>query len=97
MSSSGEELLEEVLEEVMVGDDSPVLIYADENPYEVVEKDIERQYYQVVGNEIITITRGKGVCCLCGNVADILYTDNTDNRNIPVQICMPCIDAIMEK
>lgn len=106
MIDNYKQLLEEALEEVMMTDeaveefttgngDEQVLIYKEDNPYEVIEQNVEKQYYQVIGNEIITITRGKGVCCLCGTVADILYTDNTYNNNIPVQICKPCIDSIM--
>lgn len=105
MIDNYKQLLEEALDEVMTeeaveelrmgGGEEEVLIYKEENPYEVIEHNVEKQYYQVIGNEIITITRGRGVCCLCGTVADILYTDNTYNNNIPVQICKPCIDSIM--
>lgn len=99
------QLLEETLEEVMdemekEKDDEieqePVVLYTD-NPYEVIEKNTKKQYYQVIGNEIITITRGEGICCLCGTLTRVLYTDNTYNSNIPIQICKPCIDAIMEE
>ena len=105
MIDNYKQLLEEALDEVMMNEvdengdiqmeEEPVVIYTD-NPYEVIEKNVEKQYYQVIGNEIITITRGKGVCCLCGTLSKILYTDNTYNSNIPVQICKPCIDSILK-
>jgi hypothetical protein len=104
------QLLEEVLDEVMLNevevegedddggvvDEKEHIVLYTENPYEVIEKNVEKQYYQVIGNEIITITRGRGVCCLCGGLTDVLYTDNTYNSNIPIQICKPCIDSIMK-
>lgn len=104
MIDNYKQLLEEAFDEVMTDEaveelkghgEDEVLIYREENPYEVIEENVEKKYYQVIGNEIITITRGRGVCCLCGTLADILYTDNTYNNNIPVQICKPCIDSIM--
>jgi len=105
MIDNYKQLLEEALDEVMMnevdedGDDEteeePVVMYT-ESPYEVIEKNVEKQYYQVIGNEIITITRGRGVCCLCGTLSEVLYTDNTYNSNIPVQICKPCIDSILK-
>ena len=105
MIDNYKQLLEEALDEVMMNEvdengdiqmeEEPVVMYT-ENPYEVIEKNVEKQYYQVIGNEIITITRGKGVCCLCGTLSKILYTDNTYNSNIPVQICKPCIDSILK-
>lgn len=95
-----EEAMDEIIEEMedVVKDDDMeerVAIYK-ENPYEVIQKNVEQNYYQVIGNEIITITRGNGVCCLCSTLTDILYADNTYNSNIPVQICKSCIDAIMK-
>lgn len=100
------QLLEETLDEVMMtevveeGDtetkEEDLVVLHTESPYEVIEKNVAKQYYQVIGNEIITITRGRGVCCLCGILSEVLYTDNTYNSNIPVQICKPCIDSIME-
>lgn len=105
MIDNYKQLLEEALDEMRMnevdedGDDEteeePVVMYT-ENPYEVIEKNVEKQYYQVIGNEIITITRGRGVCCLCGTLSKVLYTDNTYNSNIPVQICKPCIDSILK-
>ena len=96
-------LLEEVLDEVMVDQEEDeiktsedhVMIYVDD-PYQVIEEKPETPYYQVIGNEIITITKGNGVCCLCKSLTEILYTDNTYNSNIPVQICKLCIDSIMK-
>lgn len=104
MIDNYKQLLEEALDEVMMNEvedgeiqteEEPVVMYT-ENPYELIEKNVEKQYYQVIGNEIITITRGKGVCCLCGALSQVLYTDNTYNSNIPVQICKPCIDSILK-
>ena len=103
MIDSYQQLLEETVEEVMedlqeelgVLHQDHITIYK-ENPYQIIEKNTEKQYYQVIGNEIITITKGKGVCCLCQTLTEILYTDNTYNNNIPVQICKPCIDSIMK-
>jgi len=104
MIENYKKLLEEAVEEVM-GDlehettdtaGEHIMIYT-EDPYQVIEKDEAKHYYQVIGNEIITITRGRGICCLCQTLTEILYTDNTYNNNIPVQICKPCIDSIMEE
>lgn len=103
MIDNYQKLLDETVDEVMEDlhgelgaelNHDHITIYR-ENPYHVIEKNIEKQYYQVIGNEIITITKGKGVCCLCQALTEILYTDNTYNNNIPVQICKPCIDSIM--
>jgi len=104
MIDNYKQLLEEALDEVMDKmeekedevEEEPVVLYTD-SPYEVIQKNLQRQYYQVIGNEIITITRGTGNCCLCGILTQVLYTDNTYNSNIPVQICKPCIDAIMKE
>lgn len=104
MLDNYKQLLEEAFDEVMEGvsdhgsepsDHDRVVIHTD-NPYEVIEKDVETNYYQVIGNEIITITKGRGVCCLCGTLTEILYADNTYNSNIPIQICKACIDTIMK-
>ena len=105
MIDNYKQLLEEALDEVMMAEmeedgdtetkEDLVVMYT-ESPYEVIEKNVEKQYYQVIGNEIITITRGRGVCCLCGTLSKVLYTDNTYNSNIPVQICKPCIDSILK-
>lgn len=88
-----EKILDEAVDEMAVVDET--MIYID-NPYKIIEKDPEKDYYQVAGNEIITITKGKGVCCLCSNTTIVLYTDNTNNNNVPVQICKLCIDDIMD-
>jgi hypothetical protein len=105
MIDNYKKLLEETVEEIMEDlenetDDIPVgdhiMIYT-EDPYQIIEKNDEKHYYQIIGNEIITITRGRGVCCLCQTLTEILYTDNTYNNNIPVQICKQCIDAIMKE
>lgn len=105
MIDNYKQLLEEALDEVMMNEvkdgndaeteEEPVVMYT-ESPYEVIEKNVEKQYYQVIGNEIITITRGRGVCCLCGILTEVLYTDNTYNSNIPVQICKSCIGSILK-
>lgn len=90
-----DEVMEDLEEELRTQDQDHITIYK-ENPYQVIETNVESHYYQVIGNEIITITKGNGICCLCGQLTDILYTDNTYNNNIPVQICKPCIDTIMK-
>lgn len=102
MIENYKKLLEEAVEEIMddMGNDTTIsgdhIVIYTEDPYQIIEKNDEKHYYQVIGNEIITITRGRGVCCLCQTLTEILYTDNTYNNNIPVQICKPCIDAIMK-
>lgn len=72
-------------------------IYQDEedNPYQVMEANTDDHVYQVLGNEIILITKGEGICCLCQKVSTILYTDNSYGNNIPVQLCSECIQKIM--
>lgn len=92
-----DKIVDDVLEDMEQETRDPSVMIYTENPYCIIEKDEEKNYYQVVGNEIITITRGNGVCCLCHHLTEILYTDNTQNNNIPVQICKFCIDSIMEK
>jgi hypothetical protein len=103
MIDNYKKLLEETVEEVMSdleteigGIADHIKIYTDDDPYHVIEKNTEKNYYQVLGNEIITITRGNGICCLCSTLTEVLYTDNTYNNNIPVQICKKCIDSIMK-
>jgi len=73
-----------------------VYIYT-ENPYQSIATDEDTKVYQVLGNEIIIITKGHGVCCVCHTITDILYTDNTYGTNIPVQLCKSCIDKIFNK
>lgn len=71
-----------------------VVIYKDEDPYQDVDTDASG-VIQVIGNEIITLTRGEGVCCVCHNVNVILYADNSFGGNIPIQVCETCIASIL--
>lgn len=74
--------------------ENSIFIYKEDNPYETVHRDMETNIHQVVGDELIIITRGEGYCCLCREVKDILYIDNSFGDNIPVQLCQPCITEI---
>jgi len=76
-------------------DEDRVTIYADEDPYRTVEMNEETGLYQVIGNEIILMTRGEGYCCLCHEKTVILYVDNSYGVNIPAQLCGGCIRKIM--
>jgi hypothetical protein len=75
------------------GDDR-IVIYKDDDPYQNIETDLPG-VIQVIGNEIITLTRGEGVCCVCHNINVILYADNSFGGNIPVQVCEACIASIL--
>lgn len=72
-----------------------IQIYVDENPYEMVEINEETGVYQVIGNEIILLTRAHGFCCICCQQAPILYMDNSYGLNIAAQLCLPCIHKMM--
>lgn len=73
-----------------------LIIYTkDDNPYEKIETD-SSSLFQVIGNEVITITRGDGVCCLCENETRILSVDNSFFLNIPAQLCLGCIQNVLQ-
>lgn len=72
-------------------------IFRDENPYKIVEKDEENGVYQVIGNEIILLAKAEGVCCLCSEVKNILFVDNSYGGNIATQVCFSCIKKILKE
>ena len=78
-------------------DTDNIHIYSDENPYKIVEmgSEMNNNIYQVIGNEIILITRGDGYCCICSEHGPVLYCDNSYGNNISTQICKGCIDRVM--
>lgn len=81
---------------VNIHDSEQVHVYTLDDPYQIISINEEENLYQVLGNEIITITKGLGLCCLCKkDKSPILYTDNSYGMNIPVQICMDCIKKIL--
>jgi hypothetical protein len=90
-----DEILASCFEETEKTDEDRVSIYADEDPYRTVEMNEETGLYQVIGNEIIMMTRGEGYCCMCHEKTVILYVDNSYGVNIPAQLCGECIRKIM--
>lgn len=87
-SHSEEESLEE-------DEEGRLYIFKDENPYKVVEMDEEKKVYQVIGNEIIVIAKAEGVCCLCAEINNILFVDNSYGGNHAAQLCLKCIHKIL--
>ena len=67
----------------------------EDNPYEIIEHNKEENLYQLLGNDIIYITKGEGICCLCSEISTILYADNSYCNNIPIQICKTCVIKIL--
>lgn len=91
-----EEENEQDTNEIETDDGDDLIIYTkDDNPYEKIETN-SSSVFQVIGNEVITITRGDGVCCLCENETRILYVDNSFSLNIPAQLCMECVQHVMQ-
>lgn len=71
-------------------------VFKEENPYKVADVDEENRVYQVIGNDLILLTRAEGVCCICSNIQQVLYADNSSSGNIPIQICLSCVRKIVE-
>jgi len=77
-------------------DEDELLIWREENPYEIVEGTPgESVQFKVVANEIIHIATGTGYCCLCQEIRSILYTDNSFGTNVASQLCQHCITGMM--
>lgn len=85
---------EDIITPPLDTEENRIVIYKDDDPYQNIETDLPN-VVQVIGNEIITLTRGEGVCCVCHNINVILYADNSFGGNIPVQICETCITSIL--
>lgn len=91
-----DEILASCLDDLEEKHDADMIrVYSDEDPYEIVEMDETTRMFQVVGNEIIFMTRAEGYCCLCHQHTLILYVDNSYGTNIPAQLCRTCIDKII--
>lgn len=93
-----EESLDDDDDDEMGGGDETCQIHfynnPDDNPYQVMDINTNDHVYQVIGNEIILIARGEGLCCLCGSSTSVLYSDNSYGNNIPCQLCNGCIQNI---
>jgi hypothetical protein len=91
-----DEILTSCLDELDNKNDADLIrVYCEENPYETVEINEETRMFQVVGNEIIYMTRAEGYCCVCHEKTTILYVDNSYGANIPAQLCSGCIGKII--
>lgn len=101
MSGDDEEDDEDEADDNMDVDDETdqsyrLVIYTrDDDPYKTIETD-SPTVFQVLGNEVITMTRGEGMCCLCRMEKRILYVDNSFGANIPAQLCIECIGKILD-
>lgn len=69
----------------------------EDNPFQVMDVNTNDHIYQVLGNEIILISKGEGICCLCQSCTTILYCDNSYGNNIPAQLCKGCIQNIFSQ
>ena len=77
-------------------DEQTYYVFKEENPYKMAEADEENRIYQIIGNDLILLTRAEGVCCICSSVQQVLYADNSNCGNIPIQVCVGCVKKIVE-
>lgn len=102
--SGDSQILSDALSSSSVGDDEDAdddeeqtyYVFKEENPYKMAEADDENRIYQIIGNDLILLTRAEGVCCMCSSVQQVLYADNSNCGNIPIQVCVGCVKKIVE-